>query len=134
MVFNGANIAERINITANGSRVRFTRDVAAIVMDLGGIERVDFNALGGADTSNVGNLAGTALTQVNIDLAAPPGSGTGDTAPDTVTVAGTAGNDAITVAGQGTSVSVLGLPAVVNITGAEGANDALSVNALGGND
>ena len=31
MLFNGANIAEKIDISANGSRVRFTRDVANIV-------------------------------------------------------------------------------------------------------
>jgi hypothetical protein len=34
--FNGANIAEKIDITANGSRVRFARDVAGIVMDVNG--------------------------------------------------------------------------------------------------
>ena len=32
--FNGANINERIEISANGGRVRFTRDVASITMDL----------------------------------------------------------------------------------------------------
>src|SRR5215472_2105345 len=40
--FNGANVAEKVNITANGSRVRFTRDVANIVMDLNGIEQINF--------------------------------------------------------------------------------------------
>src|SRR4029077_10107762 len=49
MIFNGANINERIDISANGGRVRFTRDVAAITMDLNGVERTDFHALGGAD-------------------------------------------------------------------------------------
>ena len=28
MIFNGANVSEKIDISANGSRVRFTRDVA----------------------------------------------------------------------------------------------------------
>jgi Ca2+-binding RTX toxin-like protein len=32
--FNGANVAEKIDISANGSRVLFTRDVANITMDL----------------------------------------------------------------------------------------------------
>src|SRR4051794_34287997 len=50
LLFNGANVAEKIDLSANGSRVRFTRDVASIVMDLNGVEAVDFNALGGADT------------------------------------------------------------------------------------
>src|SRR5204862_6493876 len=34
MLFNGANIAEKIDISANGGRVRFTRDIASITMDL----------------------------------------------------------------------------------------------------
>src|SRR5439155_11953410 len=38
MLFNGANIAESIDISANGTRVRFTRDVANIAMDLKGVE------------------------------------------------------------------------------------------------
>src|SRR3954469_13649469 len=54
MVFNGANINEKIDISANGTRVRFTRDVAAIVMDVNGTEAIDFNALGGADQITVG--------------------------------------------------------------------------------
>src|ERR1700760_1430604 len=46
MQFNGANIAEKIDIEANGSRVRFTRDVANIVMDVNGVENINFKALG----------------------------------------------------------------------------------------
>ena len=50
MLFNGANIAEQIDISANGGRVRFVRDVANVTMDLNDVETIDFNALGGADT------------------------------------------------------------------------------------
>src|SRR4029434_8208379 len=63
MIFNGANIAERIEVSANGGRVRFTRDIANIVMDLDDVERIDFNALGGADTITVNDLNGTDVTQ-----------------------------------------------------------------------
>ncbi len=49
-------------------------------------------------------------------------------------VNGTNGNDIIDVFGAGTSVAVVGLPTLVNVTGSEGANDSLVVNALGGND
>ena len=49
--FNGANIAEKINISANGGRVLFSRDIANVTMDLNDVESIDFNALGGADTS-----------------------------------------------------------------------------------
>jgi len=45
MIFNGAAVNEQINIAAaKGSRVQFTRDVAAITMDLGTIENINFNA------------------------------------------------------------------------------------------
>ena len=51
--FRGANIAENINISANGERVLFSRDVANITMDLNGVEKIAFSALGGADTVTV---------------------------------------------------------------------------------
>jgi Ca2+-binding RTX toxin-like protein len=134
MVFNGANIAEKIDVSANGPRVRFTRDVAAITMDLNGVENVNFAALGGSDTITVNNLAGTGVTTVNLDLANPPGTGTGDGLGDSVIVTGTNGNDTIQVTGAGTSYAVTGLAALVSVTGSEGANDTLTVKALGGND
>ena len=62
LLFNGANIAEKIDISANGGRVRFTRDVANITMDLNDVETIDFNALGGADTVTVNDLSGTDVT------------------------------------------------------------------------
>ncbi len=132
MRFNGANVSEKIDLSANGSRLRFTRDVASIVMDVNGVERVDFNALGGADAVTVNDLTGTGVTEVNLNLGATGGGGDG--AADTVTVNGTNAGDNIKVFGQGTSASVVGLPAAVNLTNSEGANDSLVVNALGGED
>ncbi len=134
LVFNGANINEKIDISANGTRARFTRDVANITMDINSVERVNFTALGGADTITVGDLSKTGITQVNLDLSATPGSGVGDGSADNVTVNGTGGNDQIQVVGAGSSVTVTGLAAQVSITGAEGANDVLTVNAGSGND
>jgi Ca2+-binding RTX toxin-like protein len=134
MLFNGANVAEKIDISANGGRVRFTRDVANITMDLGGVEDIDFTARGGADTINVNDLSGTDVTQVNLNLESSPGSGQGDGAADTVIVNGTAGDDVAQVIGDATGVAVFGLQAQVNITGAEAANDRLIVNALAGDD
>ena len=37
-------------------------------MDLNGVESIDFGALGGADNIVVGDLSGTDVTEVNIDL------------------------------------------------------------------
>ena len=134
LVFNGANINENISITNNHGRVNFSRDVANIAMDLNGIEHIDFNAFGGADNINVGDLTGTGVTQVAIDLKSTPGSGVGDGAADSVTVNGTAGSDNVQVAGTGGSVSVTGLAATVTLAGAEGVNDKLIVNGGAGND
>jgi Ca2+-binding RTX toxin-like protein len=132
LLFNGANVAERIDLSANSSRLRFTRDVANIVMDVNGVERVDFNAKGGADTMTVNDLTGTGVTEVNLNLEGTPGSGDG--AADTVIVNATNAADNVQIAGAGTSYTVSGLPAIVNVTGSEGANDTLVVNTLGGND
>ena len=132
LLFNGANINEQINLSANGSRLRFTRDVGNIVMDVSGTERVDFNALGGSDLITVDDLSGTDVTEVNLNLGAAAGGGDG--AADTVVVNGTNASDTIDTVGQGTSATVLGLHATVNITNSEGANDSLVVNALGGDD
>jgi Ca2+-binding RTX toxin-like protein len=134
LVFNGANIGERIDISANGQRVRLSRDIANITMDLNGVERIQVNALGSADTITVNDLTGTDAKQVAIDLSAPAGSGQGDGAADTVTVNGTAGNDHIGIASSGSSVVVNGLAARVTIAGAESGNDSLLVNGGAGND
>ena len=75
LLFNGANAAENIDISANGGRARFFRDVANVTMDLDDVESIEFNALGGADNIVVGDLTGTDVTQVNIDLSAQAGSG-----------------------------------------------------------
>jgi Ca2+-binding RTX toxin-like protein len=134
LLFNGANVNEKINISANGGGFTFTRDVANITMSVSQVETIEFTARGGADTVTIGDLTGTGVKAVNVDLASPPGSGTGDGAADNVTVNGTGNNDVISITGAGTAVSVTGLPATVNINGAEGANDRLIVNAGAGND
>ena len=58
MVFNGANVSEHFDLSANGSRLRLFRDVANITMDTNGVEKVDINALGGADTITAHDLTG----------------------------------------------------------------------------
>src|SRR4051812_30948235 len=132
MQFNGANVNERFEVSANGSRVRFTRDIAAITMDLNDIEAVKVRALGGADTVTVDDLSGTDVAEVDTDLAATGGAGDG--AADNVIVNGSSGDDVIQVAGGSSGSSVLGLTALVNVAGAEAANDRLTVQALAGDD
>jgi Ca2+-binding RTX toxin-like protein len=131
--FNGSNVGENMNISANGRRARLFRDVGDVTMDLNGVERVNLVALGGADNIVVNNLAGTDVSQVAIDLAGTPGSNTGDNQPDGVTVNGTAGKDTVQVTGSGSNVTVSGLAASVGIAGAE-TGDRLVISTLAGND
>jgi Ca2+-binding RTX toxin-like protein len=132
MLFNGANVAENIDISANGDRVRFFRNIANVEMDLDDMESIDFRALGGADTITIGDLSGTDLTEVNIDLAGSGGAGDGQ--PDTVILNATNEDDVILVFGDSGSVTVLGPSATVNITGFEAGVDRLIINALDGDD
>jgi Ca2+-binding RTX toxin-like protein len=132
MLFNGSNAAENVSITANGGRVLFTRDVANVVMDLDGTEAIDFHAVGGADTITLGDLSGTDVEEINIDLAGA--GGLGDGAADTIIINGTAGDDVVLVFGDGGGVSVQGLAAQVNITGFEAGLDRLIIRTLNGDD
>jgi Ca2+-binding RTX toxin-like protein len=132
MLFNGSAGDELFEVSANGERVRFTRNLGNIVMDLNDVEAIDLNALGGADTTTVNDLSGTDVTKVNLNLAAV--GSTGDGRVDTVIVNGTNGDDAALVTGNANGATVAGLAAQVNIAGAEAANDRLTVNALAGDD
>ena len=135
MLFNGANVAEHVVISPNGERLRFTRDIAGITMDCNGVEKVVFNALGGADDITVNDLTGTSVSNVVLNLGATLNSVTGDNAADSVTINGTTNNDVITIAGSpATGVSITGLQAAVNITGSEPAMDGLFIKALEGDD
>ena len=85
MLFNGSDGDEIFEASANGERVRFTRNLGNIVMDLNDVEGIDLNALGGADTVTVNDLTGTDVTEVNVNLAGGRRTA-GDGAADTVIV------------------------------------------------
>jgi Ca2+-binding RTX toxin-like protein len=133
LLFNGANIAERIDISANGGRVRFTRDVAAVTMDTNDVEHFLFNALGGADQITVNDLSGTDATDITVDLASTLGGSSGDGAADTVIVHGTVGADTFSVGGTAGSVMVGGLAAKVSVLNAE-TSDVTQILGDGGTD
>jgi Ca2+-binding RTX toxin-like protein len=126
LVVNGSDDAEKFNISAVGNGARVTRDVDNVILDLVGVESVDVNAMGGADTITVGDLSATAVTAVNLDVG-PAGDG----AADAVIVNGTAGNDQIDVSIAG--LRVIGLHAPVSLTNLA-ASDSLTINGGGGDD
>jgi len=124
-------VNENINISANGGRATFTRDVANVTMDLDGTETIDFHALGGADTITVNDMSGTDVSKVRIDLAAAGGGGDGQV--DTIVINATNGNDAVTISSNNGVVTVSGLAAEVTISGFE-ATDRIVINSLSGDD
>jgi Ca2+-binding RTX toxin-like protein len=128
--FNGSNINENIAVSPNGGRAIFFRDVASIAMDLNDIERIEFNALGGADNVVVNNLSGTDVKQVAIDLGL---AGAGDLQTDFVTFTGSDAGTAINVGLAGKLVSVSGLPYQATIANGE-TTDTIKAVGLGGND
>lgn len=128
-VFVGANVDEPFDVAANGSRVQFLRQPGNIRMNLDGIEKLDTLAQGGADTVTIGDLSGTAVTDVEFNLSGIPGGPASDNLVDRVTVNGTNGDDAVAVVGSAGTVDVTGLPGNLRLTRAEPI-DELSV--LGG--
>lgn len=131
MRFNGSNIAENIDISANGSRVRLFRNIANVLMDTNGVEAITFNALGGSDVVVINDLAGTDVTEVNLNLSASNGSG--DLLPDSVIINGTNDDDVILASGSASGISVFGLWTTINVIGSE-VTDNIIVNARAGDD
>ena len=134
MVFNGANAAEQVDVSANGTRLRFFRNPGNVTMDTAGVERVDFNALAGADVVTVGDLRATAVRQLNIDLAAALGGASADGQADRVTITGTEGRDKIDISGDAGAVKVSGLAPAVRVLHPEAPLDRVDLNTLGGAD
>jgi Ca2+-binding RTX toxin-like protein len=124
--FNGSNVGENIDISANGGRARLFRDVGNVTMDLNSVENVNVAALGGADTITVNDLTGTGVKQVGIDLG-------NDGQADTVVINATNGDDVINITNNNGVVTVSGLAETVNISGFD-ANDRIVINGLGGDD
>ena len=91
--FQGSNASEAMAIAAEKDRVRFTRNIANIVMDLGGVETIDIFARAGTDSLTVGDMTGTALRTAGVDRAA-------DGVIDSVTQTATEKRDTIRVSAE----------------------------------
>ena len=123
--FNGANIGELITLTANGPRVRLTRNIANITLDADNVEAAAIRTLGGTDDVTIGDLTGTDLRTATVDLG-------GDGALDRVTAHGTDGPDRVTLGSDGAAALITGLKPALRVTGAE-PQDVVTA-ALGGGD
>jgi Ca2+-binding RTX toxin-like protein len=126
--FNGASVTENMAITAVGARVRLTRDVGNVAMDLGGIERINTATLGGVDSLNVGDLTGTEASLINVNLGS-------DSRPDALTVNGTDGADNVIVAGSPVDgVQISGLAVSIHVAGRHTPVDQLIIDGRTGDD
>ena len=101
-------------------------------MDLNDLETITFNAIGGTDNITIGNLVGTDVTKVVLNLAG--NSGTADNLADIVTINGSATLDSISVTLSAPGViTVSGLAWTVEVRNFD-AKDKLVINGGLGND
>ena len=77
LIFNGSAGNEIFELSANGGRALFTRDLGTIVMDLDDVEKIHLDSLGGTDTFTVGDLTGTDVSEIVIDLGGTVAGGDG---------------------------------------------------------
>ena len=132
LLFNGSNANENITITPNGSRAFFLRDVGSVSMDTDTVETMIYNAFGGTDNILIGNMIGTDVTRVIVNLAAATGGADG--LADTVTVNATGLGDNVTVTMNASgAILVNGLFTVVEIRNFD-AKDRLIINTGAGDD
>jgi hemolysin type calcium-binding protein len=134
MVFNGAAGTDVMAANANGSRIRFTRVQGTIVMDLDDVEAIDVRALAGTDAITVGDVGGTDLRRVDVDLATSLTDARSDGAADTITILGTDGVDTIRASALGDATEVSGLAATVHVLHADPELDSLVLDSGEGAD
>ena len=104
-----SKIADGIGVFADGTGARLFCNLESIGLD--SIERIEIKALGGTDTIVVGDLKGTGIADVAIDLSA-------DGKANSVSAVGTANNDIVDIGWSGGKIVTTGLPADVNIANA----------------
>jgi Ca2+-binding RTX toxin-like protein len=124
--FNGSGAGEQLRLEASGARLRFTRDIGLVALDLASVETAQLRTSGGSDSVVVRDLAGTPTTRVEIELALFGGGA--DALADIVTVEGSPAADVIAVATDGAALVATGLAAEVRVTGGDLGLDRLFVN------
>ena len=114
MLFNGASVAELIDIFANGGRVLFTRNIANVVMDLNDVESHRLQRPGRRRHHHRQRPLRHRRRPRSTSISPCRGSGVGDGAADTVIINGTNGDDVILDGdASGTSVTRPGRQVIV---------------------
>jgi Ca2+-binding RTX toxin-like protein len=135
LVFNGAGAAELFDVSPDGDRVLFFRNLGNINMDLDGVEAIHVATLGGPDEVTVNDTAGTDLELLTIELEGSIGGGTGDGEVDVVIANGGDADEVVVAAGDAaTGVSIAGLSAAIDILHLDPAIEKLNINPMDGDD
>ena len=108
LLFNGANVNENIDISANGARVRFFRDVGNITMDLNGVEHIQLQRPGRRRHHHGQRPDRHRRQERRHRSRVAAGQRRGDGQADTIIINGTGGDDVITVTDNNGVVTVLG--------------------------
>ncbi|HYU83782.1 MAG TPA: hypothetical protein VEK80_03165 [Kribbellaceae bacterium] len=129
--FQASNASETIGLTPTAvGHVRLSRDIAAVALDLAGVEAVDLRLFGGTDTVTAADLAGTGLNTVTADLAGASGDDaqTDEVAVPAGVVVGRDGT-ATVVDGLGTRLRVVngGSGDRVHVTGTSAPDERVTV-------
>jgi Ca2+-binding RTX toxin-like protein len=90
LTFNGTDAAEVVELSADGRRLRVTRDGDSTVTYLGSVEEINHSPRGGADRLRVGDLSRTPVELLHANMGA--GFPTGDGATDTIELSATPGS------------------------------------------
>ena len=109
---SGTESDDSISIQGLLARTRFLYGFTGSA-DMGSVEYITTNPFGGTDNVTVGDLKGTATTKVDVSM------NTADLRSDDLTVRGTQGNDSIKATSNGTTHTVSGLPATVEVVNPE---------------
>jgi hypothetical protein len=138
LAFNGSDQNESVAISANGGRVKLTRDVGGVTMDVDDVEELQLHAAGGTDTLTVNDLTGTDVQKIDEDVSAAAGGADGQS--DSIVVNGSDRGELIPISGaaggvlvNGAFLTQSGLPYFMLIRGVD-AMDSLRVNGNGGDD
>ncbi len=123
---SGTESDDSISIQGLLARTRFLYGFTGSA-DMGSVEYITTNPFGGTDNVTVGDLKGTATTKVDVSM------NTADLRSDDLTVRGTQGNDSIKATSNGTTHTISGLPATVDVVNPE-RGQKLAIDAGDGED
>ena len=132
LAFNGSNTGEVIEVASVAGHAVVTRDIAAVTLDLVGVEAARLRTFAGTDSVVVDDLSATELGLVNVDLAG--GLGGGDGLADVVTVFGSTADDTISLNRTDAFEAAVQGGATTRVLNMEPPLDTLRIDGLTGTD